>query len=63
MLEVLKRRLEINPGETTQDGKYDLERVFCLGCCALAPWSPLTIRPMPRCRFETAGILDEHKKA
>jgi len=38
MLEVLKRRLEVNPGETTQDGKYDLERVFCLGCCASHPW-------------------------
>lgn len=37
MLEVLRRRLEINPGETTADGEYDLERVACLGCCALAP--------------------------
>lgn len=37
MLYVLERRLEITPGETTSDGKYDLERVACLGCCALAP--------------------------
>ncbi len=37
ILEVLKRRLEIQPGETTPDGKYQLERVACLGCCALAP--------------------------
>ena len=37
MLEVLKRRLEVRPGETTADGEYDLERVACLGCCALAP--------------------------
>ena len=37
MLEVLKRRLGIQPGETTEDGEYDLERVACLGCCALAP--------------------------
>ena len=37
MLEVLKRRLEIGPGQTTTDGEYDLERVACLGCCALAP--------------------------
>jgi NADH-quinone oxidoreductase subunit E len=27
----------VKPGETTADGKYDLERVACLGCCALAP--------------------------
>ncbi len=37
MLDVLKTRLGINPGETTTDGEYDLERVACLGCCALAP--------------------------
>lgn len=37
MLDVLERRLGVAPGETTADGKYDLERVACLGCCALAP--------------------------
>jgi NADH-quinone oxidoreductase subunit E len=37
ILDVLERRLGIKPGETTEDGKYDLERVACLGCCALAP--------------------------
>jgi hypothetical protein len=37
MLDVLERRLGIHPGETTPDGEYDLERVACLGCCALAP--------------------------
>jgi len=37
MLDVLERRLGIRPGETDADGEYDLERVACLGCCALAP--------------------------
>ncbi len=37
MLDVLERRLDIRPGETSADDKYDLERVACLGCCALAP--------------------------
>ncbi len=37
MLDVLERRLGIGPGETTANGEYDLERVACLGCCALAP--------------------------
>lgn len=37
MMQLLERRLEIEPGETTPDGEYDLERVACLGCCALAP--------------------------
>ena len=37
MLDVFERRLQVRPGETSADGKYDLERVACLGCCALAP--------------------------
>ena len=37
MLNVLERRLGIGPGQTTENGEYDLERVACLGCCALAP--------------------------
>jgi len=37
ILDVLTRRLEVQPGEATADGKYQLERVACLGCCALAP--------------------------
>jgi NADH-quinone oxidoreductase subunit E len=64
MLEVLKRRLEVNPGETTQDGKYDLERVFCLGCCALAPVVTLDDKTYAQMSvLKLQGILDEHKKA
>jgi NADH-quinone oxidoreductase subunit E len=37
MLDVLERRLGVKPGETTADREYDLARVACLGCCALAP--------------------------
>ena len=37
MLETVERRLGVCAGETTADGEYDLERVVCLGCCALAP--------------------------
>jgi NADH-quinone oxidoreductase subunit E len=37
MLETVERRLGVVAGETTPDGEYDLERVACLGCCALAP--------------------------
>jgi len=37
MMQTLERRLGVEPGETTEDGEYDLERVVCLGCCALAP--------------------------
>jgi NADH-quinone oxidoreductase subunit E len=37
ILDLLKRRLDVQPGECSADGKYQLERVACLGCCALAP--------------------------
>jgi len=37
ILIMAQQRLNIKTGETTADGKYDLDRVACLGCCALAP--------------------------
>lgn len=29
--------LGIGPGETTPDGRFELQQVACLGCCAQAP--------------------------
>ncbi len=37
LLRELQQHLGIKSGQTTEDGKFDLERVACLGCCALAP--------------------------
>jgi NADH:ubiquinone oxidoreductase subunit E len=37
LLEMLERELGIGCGETTPDKRFDLERVACLGCCALSP--------------------------
>jgi NADH-quinone oxidoreductase subunit E len=37
LLNALKSEIGIGPNETTPDGRFDLERVACLGCCALAP--------------------------
>jgi len=37
ILTELEKRLRITAGQTTADGQFDLERVACLGCCALAP--------------------------
>ncbi len=33
----LEGMLGIKPGEVTEDGKFSLETVRCIGCCALAP--------------------------
>ena len=37
ILKELEQHLGITVGQTTSDGKFDLERGACLGCCALAP--------------------------
>ncbi len=37
ILETLQRELGIEPGGTTEDYRFSLERVACFGSCALAP--------------------------
>ena len=37
ILENFERKLEIKEGETTPDREFSIERVACVGCCALAP--------------------------
>ncbi len=37
ILENFERKLDIKEGETTEDREFSLERVACVGCCALAP--------------------------
>ena len=37
VLDHFERRLGIEPGHTSSDGEFTLERVNCLGACALAP--------------------------
>jgi len=37
IIEEIERLLGIKPGETTEDKKFTLETVNCLGCCAIGP--------------------------
>jgi NADH-quinone oxidoreductase subunit E len=37
ILENFERKLAIKEGETTPDKEFSIERVACVGCCALAP--------------------------
>lgn len=37
ILESWQRELGIDEGETTADREFSLERVACVGCCAMAP--------------------------
>lgn len=37
ILETLQERLGIQIGETTEDGKFKIQQVRCLGCCSMGP--------------------------
>ena len=37
LLNAPQLEIGIQPGQTTEDGRFDLERLARLGCCALAP--------------------------
>jgi len=37
ILENFERKLDIHEGETTLDREFSIERVACVGCCAIAP--------------------------
>ena len=41
VLEHLKKKLGIGPGEQTPDGKFSVSKVECLGACELAPMMQL----------------------
>ena len=37
IVKLLKKELNLEPGMTSDDGKFSLEVVRCLGCCGLSP--------------------------
>jgi len=45
ILEMLKKELKINLGETTKDGKFSLELTSCIGCCDSAPAMLINNKP------------------
>ena len=53
IIEHLKERLAIKPGETTPDGKFSLSVVECLGACEIAP--------MMQFNKEYKGLLNKKK--
>ena len=44
-LDAWKRRLNINPRETTADREFDLDTVACVGCCHMAPITVVDDKP------------------
>jgi len=53
LIDYLKEKLKIEPGETTADGKFSLSTVECLGACEEAPCMQIN--------FDYFGNLDKKK--
>ena len=59
----IEHQLKLKPGQTGEDGRFDLENVACLGCCALAPvvkmddniYSQMSV-------LKLRQVLDEYKE-
>ena len=63
LTDVISRELRIENGQTTEDMLFTLEKVACLGCCALAPVvmiNDMTYGKLTPGRF--IKIVDEYRK-
>jgi NADH-quinone oxidoreductase subunit E len=63
LLEKIERELSIKKGETTEDLRFSLDEVRCIGCCGLAPVMKVK-RDVHGKLSESnlAGILEQYKK-
>jgi NADH-quinone oxidoreductase subunit E len=52
LLTAVEDEFDIQPGETTADGRLTVEIVYCMGSCALAPVAVLDDQVMGRMREE-----------
>jgi NADH-quinone oxidoreductase subunit E len=61
--ETIEERLHIHEGETTEDLKFTLDTVRCLGCCALGP--VITVNEKSHGgldRKKTASLIEQYEK-
>lgn len=62
VLQEFKRRLGIEVGETTEDGKFSISGLRCVGACGLAPVVLVGDKTYGRVApDEVKNILDEYK--
>ena len=63
VLEEVQTQLGVVPGQTTKDGVFTLERVACIGACALAPAMVVNKDTFGRMRAErVTEILDGYRQ-
>lgn len=62
LLERVGSLLDIGAGETTEDKRFSLEAVHCIGCCALAPAVRIDDKIYGRVAMrQLEGMLEEHE--
>ncbi len=62
ILDRAEKTLNILPGETTLDSAFSLERVACIGCCALAPVMVVDDKIYPQVNSSDVGkIIAKHR--
>lgn len=57
LIEHVEKRLGVKLGETTADGNFTVEPVYCLGNCALSPAVMLDAQPYGRVSAAVADAL------
>lgn len=57
VIEHVENRLGAKLGETTADGNFTLDAVYCLGNCALSPAAMLDGKPYGRVSTQVADFL------
>jgi NADH-quinone oxidoreductase subunit E len=63
LLQALQTELQVTPGGMTEDGKFSLEQVACLGCCALSPVMVINDDPYGKVSSrKLKQILDIYRK-
>jgi len=64
LIQELKRVLNVDEGETTKDGVFQLEVVRCLGCCGLAPVMTIGEKVYGKVKKEDiVNIISEYTKS
>jgi NADH-quinone oxidoreductase subunit E len=64
LINELKRVLNVEEGETTKDGLFQLEVVRCLGCCGLAPVITIGSKVFGKVKKEDiVNIISEYTKS
>ena len=60
--EQIIKNIQINDGQTTQDGRFTLETVRCIGCCSLGPVVKINDDMHARLSTDEVGkVLDQYE--